>query len=140
MVSVIRTASVGLVLTMAACGGDGNDREAFAREANTACRDLRREIAALPEAARYGESAKVYERELKRLQAIKPPDDLRARYSDMLRYKKEGLEAWREFVEHADRQDFKGGEPASDRATLNLVRAARMGSELHLADCDRALS
>jgi hypothetical protein len=132
-------AVVSLIAVIAACGGEP-DREAFVRDANKACRDLEREFSAFPENRQLAESVKVYERELKRLQAIKPPEDVRARYSQMLRYKEEGLNAWREFVRHAEADDFNGGEPARDRSTLNLVRAAQIGGQLHLDDCDRALS
>jgi hypothetical protein len=131
--------AVSLVAVVAACGG-GGDREAFVRDANKACRDLRREFSAIPELAPLSESVKVYERELRRLQQVDPPDDVRDRYDRMLRYKKDGLDAWREFTRYAQRNDSKGGAPASTRATQSLVRAAQLGSQLHLQDCDRALS
>jgi hypothetical protein len=58
----------------------------------------------------------------------------------MLRYKKDGLNAWREFTRYAERNDFNGGEPVRTRSMQSLVRAAQVGSQLHLQDCDRALS
>jgi hypothetical protein len=139
MVRVPIIAAVTLVAVVAACGG-GDDREAFVRDANEACRGLSRELSAIPELAPLSESVKAYERELKRLQQVDPPDDVRDRYDRMLRYKKDGLNAWREFTRYAANNDFKGGEPAGTRSTENLVRAAQVGSELHLKDCDRALS
>jgi hypothetical protein len=132
-------AAVTLVAVVAACGG-GGDREAFVRDANKACRDLRREVAAIPGLAPLSESVKAYERELTRLQQVDPPDDVRDRYERMLRYKKDGLDAWREFTRYAERNDAESGEPARTRTTRSLVRAAQLGSQLHLQDCDRALS
>jgi hypothetical protein len=132
-------AAVTLVAVVAACGG-GGDREAFVRDANKACRDLRREVAAIPDLAPLSESVKAYERELTRLQQVDPPDDVRDRYERMLRYKKDGLDAWREFTRYAERNDAESGEPARTRTTRSLVRAAQLGSQLHLQDCDRALS
>jgi hypothetical protein len=132
-------AAVTLVAGVAACGG-GGDREAFVRDANKACRGLSRELSAIPELAPLSESVKAYERELRRLQQVDPPDDVRDRYDRMLRYKKDGLNAWREFTRYAERNDFNGGEPASTRSMESLVRAAQVGSQLHLQDCDRALS
>jgi hypothetical protein len=58
----------------------------------------------------------------------------------MLQHKQEGLDAWREFTEHAQAGDFDAGEPARIRSNEQLVRAARIAGELGIADCDRALS
>jgi hypothetical protein len=139
MVRTSIIAAVMLVAVVAACGG-GSDRDAFVRDANEACRGLSRELSAIPELAPLFESVKAYEHELRRLQQVEPPDDVRDRYGRMLRYKEDGLNAWREFTRYAENNDFKGGGPASTRSTENLVRAAQLASQLHLQDCDRALS
>jgi hypothetical protein len=123
---------------VASCGG--TDPDAFAQDANAACRDLRRETAAIPEGSPLAESVKAYERELKRLNELEPPAAARDAYREMLRHKQDGLNAWREFARHSDRGDAGAGEPALQRTTRSMVRAAQIAGRLHLGDCDRALS
>lgn len=132
-------AAVALTAVIASCGG-GADPQAFAREANKACRDLKQDYDAIPEDRRLAEGVKAYERELKRLQELEPPADTRARYRQMLSYKEQGLNAWREFVRHAEKDEFEAAEPAGERSTRLLVRAAQIAGQLQLDDCDRALS
>jgi hypothetical protein len=121
------------------CGG-GPDREAFGRDAGQACQDLKREIGAISDDPDYKQSIRALQRELDRLQHLSPPDDARADYDSMLRYKRESLAAWREFTEHARTGDFKAGDPALQRSTAASIRAAQAGKRLHIAGCDRALS
>jgi hypothetical protein len=132
-------AAVVLCAAAVACGG-GADPESFAKDANAACRDLRRETAAIPELSPLAESVKAYERELERLKKLEPPDSARADYREMLGHKEDGLNSWREFARRADAGDAGAGEPALDRSVRSMVRAARIAGRLHLVDCDRALS
>jgi hypothetical protein len=137
----MRGLPVALVLcaTAVGCGG-GTDPDSFAQDANAACRDLRRETAAIPEGSPLAESVKAYERELARLQKLEPPDDARADYRKMLRYSQDGLNAWREFARRADGGDADAAEPILERSRTKLVQAAQIAGRLHLGDCDRALS
>ncbi len=132
-------ASILAALGVAGCGG-GADREAFVRDANQACRDHRRERAALPDTASLADGLKLFERHVARLKELEPPDADRARFREVVRFQEAGVDAWREFTQYAAKDQFDAGEPARQRSDLNFVRAAQVAGRLGLSDCDRALS
>ena len=125
--------------TVASCGGD-TDPEAFARDASTACREMKQDIAAIGEDPDFTGATKALEGELQRLQELEPPEEVADDFDRMLERKREGLEAWREFAEHARKGDFQAGEPARTRSSESLVRAAQIAGRLRIEDCDSALS
>jgi hypothetical protein len=132
---------VALVLgaVVASCGGD-TDPEAFARDASTACREMEQDIANIGEDAEFTGTTEALERELERLEELEPPEAAGSEYERMLEHKRAGLEAWREFAEHAREGDYQAGEPARTRSNESLVRAAQIAGRLRIEGCESALS
>ncbi|RKQ92640.1 hypothetical protein C8N24_2492 [Solirubrobacter pauli] len=122
-----------LVLGLIVVGCGGPDREAFVREANTACRDRaagQEALGALPTDELLDASTKLYEQELARLKALEPPEKDRAAHARWVRANAEVVEAWRRYAADAD------SRAARERVLVRFDRAAELAGELGLSQCD----
>lgn len=132
-----------LVLTLAACGGDGTSTDEYREQATEICETATREAAELDppsdsaeSVAAYGEAAAaIREREVVALDELDPPDELAADHRLLVNASGAIVRSLNDLAAAAEREDRAAAAAAASAGTRAAIQARQAASDLELPRC-----
>jgi len=132
-----------LVLTLAACGGDGTSAEEYREQATEICETATIEAAELDppsdsaeSVAAYGEAAAaIREREVVALDELDPPEELAADHRLLVNASGAIVRSLNDLAAAAEREDRAAAAAAAGAGTRAAIQARQAASDLELPRC-----